>query len=159
MSGPTLIAASSSPWIFSLLALACAMLGLYAGRLIYRPRRLPTVQAGTAPEVASDDEGGWADRRAHARHRVRQLKVLISDAQAQATPIEGWLLNRSLGGLGLSVSRAIESGNIVSVKPCNDDPHAPWVQVEVRYCRLERGRWTLGCKFVDESPHHSQAFG
>ena len=46
---------------------------------------------------------------------------------------------------------AIPVGSIVSVRTSAEvgDDLAPPVNVEVRYCRLERGRWTLGCKFVE----------
>ncbi len=144
-----------------LTALVSLALGLLLGRfLYYRPgaeaETGPAQPAPDGPPVGSEEY--WAERRSAPRFSVRQLKVLLLDPKSQAEPFEGWLLNRSLGGLGLSVPRQVEAGNIISVRPADGGEVTPWVRVEVRYCRLERGRWTLGCKFVDPLPSTSLLF-
>jgi hypothetical protein len=144
----------------SLMALASAAMGLYAGRLLRRqPQPAPSLETPPDPSDEAAYEAYWAPRRASARYKVRQVKVLVRDCQPNAVPFEGWLLNRSLGGLGLSVSRALEVGAIVDVRAAGEDDITSRVRVEVRYCRLERGRWRLGCKFVDPLPSNSSLCG
>jgi hypothetical protein len=157
------LAADPSSWIIWLVpavALSALGLGFFVGRR--RHGASPVViaeQSVHGEETPDQDEAYWEDRRSSSRHRVRQLKVLLSDATGQAPPSEGWLMNRSLGGLGLSVSESVEPGTILTVRQAAGGARAPSVRVEVRYCRMERGRWTLGCKFIDEQASNSGVFG
>jgi hypothetical protein len=147
-------------WTLPTIAVVSLGLGVVVGRRLYGPRpAAPTETPPSVQESADEGDGEWVERRSSPRHKVRQVKVLLSDVNAQAPPFEGWLLNRSLGGLGLSVPRSVESGTVLSVRQALGSEVTPWVRVEVRYCRMERGRWTLGCKFVDHLPSNTLVFG
>ncbi len=148
-------------WTLPAVALGSVGLGVVVGRRLSSQRPTATSELPPSPEGQGDeeDDSQWVERRSSPRHKVRQVKVLLSDATAQAAPFEGWLLNRSLGGLGLSVPRSVDAGTILSVRQALGNEVTPWVRVEVRYCRMERGRWTLGCKFVEHLPSNSLVFG
>jgi hypothetical protein len=148
-------------WAMPTIAVGSVGLGVVVGRRLYGARPAAPTEFPPPPEDQAEDEDDarWVERRLSPRHKVRQVKVLLSDAAAQTPPFEGWLLNRSLGGLGLSVSRSVDAGTILSVRQAVGNEVTPWVRVEVRYCRMERGRWTLGCKFVDHLPSNSLVVG
>lgn len=88
------------------------------------------------------------DRRSEPRRKGNLVAVHISDAQATAPPIEGWVVDRSQGGLGVLVDEAVALGTILSVRPVKTRPPARWIQIEVKSCRQERNSWNLGCQFV-----------
>src|SRR6516162_3983362 len=114
-------------WTLPTIAVASLGLGVVVGRRLYGQR--PAVAAETPPvaeDSAEEGEAEWMERRSSPRHKVRQVKVLLSDVNAQAPPFEGWLLNRSLGGLGLSVPRSVESGTVLSVRQALGSEVTPW---------------------------------
>jgi hypothetical protein len=98
-----------------------------------------------APSPDSENE-----LRAWPRQRQTQTKVLLTTVGG--VPFEGWILDRSLGGLGLSVSRPVEPGTVLLARATGSAVRAPRPQLEVKYCRLHRGRWRLGCQFVGIAP-------
>jgi hypothetical protein len=93
--------------------------------------------------------GSATEKRIALRRRGNPVKVLISDADAVALPQEGWILDRSVGGLCLQVEKgAVPVGTVLSVRSCSAPKCTPWTQVEVRSCRQEGSAWELGCQFV-----------
>ena len=74
--------------------------------------------------------------------------VQVSDALALATPVEALVLNRSAGGLCLSINQEVAVGSRLSVRVATAPPSIPWVQVEVKYCNPFVKRWKVGCQFV-----------
>jgi hypothetical protein len=75
--------------------------------------------------------------------------VQVSDALALTEPVEGLVLNRSAGGLCLSLPKAVEVGTILSVRVEVAPSTIPWVQVEVKYCLPFVARWKVGCRFKE----------
>jgi hypothetical protein len=93
-------------------------------------------------------------RRAAPRRAGRHVDVLISDATQETPPHQGWVIDRSTGGLALGSIHAADIGTILSVRPLDGSETVPWVQVEVRQCSaLDHGSWRLGCKFVRPPPY------
>jgi hypothetical protein len=80
------------------------------------------------------------------------VAILISDADAQAQPTNGWVVDRSTGGLCLSVPEAVTEGTVLSVRTTNAPNSVPWVQIEVKNCRLVGKEYELGCRFVRTPP-------
>ena len=87
-------------------------------------------------------------RRSSVRRLGKTIKILVSDANAQAAPIHGWVCDRSMGGLCLAVPRAVEMNMILSVRTADAEASTPWIQVEVKRCSAQEGHWELGCQFV-----------
>jgi hypothetical protein len=92
------------------------------------------------------------DKRAWLRRDGSPLEIQVADAELTQPPVTGIVLNRSRGGLFLSVPHFTAAGTILSVRP----PHAPeeqaWIQAEVRHCKQKGNCWQLGCKFTQRLP-------
>ncbi|MBL8797903.1 MAG: PilZ domain-containing protein [Planctomycetia bacterium] len=97
-------------------------------------------------------KGSKMDRRAALRRGGNPIAVLISDADSKAKPSFGYVLDRSTGGLCLSVAAPIPEGTFLTVRTNNAPQTVPWIKVEVRNCRSVGDKeWELGCKF-DKTP-------
>lgn len=107
---------------------------------------------GTVDEPDPFIKGSKMDRRAALRRGGNPIAVLISDADSKAKPSFGYVLDRSTGGLCLSVAAPIPEGTFLTVRTNNAPQTVPWIKVEVRNCRaVNEKEWELGCKF-DKTP-------
>jgi hypothetical protein len=88
------------------------------------------------------------ERRASPRRKGNPVSVQIHHGDLEYT-IEGWVLDRSPGGLRLLVDECIAPGTLLNVRPAKDE-HLPWVEVKVRNSRPERKSWNIGCEFVEK---------
>lgn len=87
------------------------------------------------------------ERRSAPRRKGNPVSVQVSNATATTEPFQGWVIDRSSGGLCLLVDQKVEPGRLLSVRPTRCHPGFPWVQIQVKSCRAERGSWNLGCQF------------
>ena len=102
---------------------------------------------GTDASPATDSflTSASPSRRAAPRGSGRHVDVLISDEAQEAPPHQGWVIDRSAGGLALGSLQEADVGTILSVRPLEGSEHVPWVQVEVRQCcPLDRGELAAG---------------
>lgn len=106
------------------------------------------------PEGVSDPfvQGRYQERRGAARRGGNPVAVLISDEEAEAEPIRGFVLDRSTGGLCIAVDAEIETGTILSVRTANAPQTTPWVQVEVKNCRRNGREFEIGCQWLRTPP-------
>ncbi len=101
---------------------------------------------------------GYARRRAAAPERRQSprspggVPVHIASADALPEPIAGWVLDRSAGGLCLSVERPVRKGTVLTVRPTKAPPGTPPVHVRVQRCQPDNWRWSLGCSFIQAPP-------
>ncbi len=120
------------------------------------PSAPPTGREKPKPAAPSSDDifthGSKNERRNALRRAGNPIAVLISDAEARSKPTGGYVLDRSTGGLCLSVPDQITTGTILSVRTTNAPESIPWVQVEVKSCRPTGGEFELGCQFVKTPP-------
>lgn len=93
-----------------------------------------------APEVSA------ADRRIHPRRR-KLLRVQVTDVLNNAA-FPGWVVDRSLGGMCISVDHEIEAGTVLKVRPNSAPPSSPWVELRVQGVRPKDGGFDLGCEFL-----------
>src|SRR5262249_26555602 len=96
--------------------------------------------------------GGSSGRRSALRRGGNPVAILISDAETRAKPSPGFVIDRSTGGLCLSVPEPVVEGTILSVRTSNAPETIPWVQLEVKNCRLVGREYELGCQFVRTPP-------
>jgi hypothetical protein len=109
-------------------------------------------RSGSVDEADPFIKGSRMDRRATLRRGGNPIAVLISDAESKAQPSFGYVLDRSTGGLCLSVAAPIPEGTLLTVRTNHAPQTVPWVRVEVRNCRpVSDKEWELGCKF-DKTP-------
>jgi hypothetical protein len=142
-------------WAAPAIGLGSAGLALLVGHVLLGKRRRsfqPPVAESVAPPVDPFAYGSATERRSSVRRRGKQIKVLISDAEALEAPVEGWVMDRSMGGLCLLVYRAMEPGSILSVRTAEAPQTTPWVQVEIKNCRHNTNHWVIGCQYVRTPP-------
>lgn len=109
------------------------------------PSGFPTFPAVPPPAYAPDRP----ERRSAIRRSGNLVSILLSRDQTQEKTSSGWVLDRSLGGLGLLVDVPAQTGDVLLVRPTTS-PDSPWVPVEVRYCQPLGSSWRLGCRFVGQ---------
>jgi hypothetical protein len=139
----------------ALVAVAGFAGGLAIALLMLFGRRAPSPSLSAAPHAADPlDAGAVPSRRASPRRSGRHVDVLITDAEQLEPPLQGWVIDRSAGGLALGSPHPIDIGTILSVRPQEAQDLVPWVQLEVRQCsELDDCTWRLGCKFVRVPPY------
>lgn len=89
-----------------------------------------------------------------SRRRGTPVAVVVTDADAQQEPVQGWVVDRSLDGLclELEVSREVAAGTVLGVRPVDAPVTIPRVLVSVQHCQKSRRSWELDCQFVRTPP-------
>jgi hypothetical protein len=134
-------AARWESWIIPIAGALCTGLALVVGWTLLRQRRAPEAKEN-APTA------GTAEQRKASRRLVCGVEVRIVDAQPPVESVVGWVMDRSAGGLGLSVDKAVSVGTILRLLPCQAPAGTACLEVRVKRCQREDCRWTLGCRFV-----------
>jgi hypothetical protein len=88
------------------------------------------------------------EKRSAPRRKANMHPVLITNGDAKAPPFEGWVVDRSAGGLRLVVKRPVGEGAMLTVRPARAPATFPWIKVEVRSSTTHNGNTNLGCRFV-----------
>jgi hypothetical protein len=113
-------------------------------------------QAGEWKEVASPEDafryGMGMARRKSVRISGNQIPVQVSPDGTVESAWEGWILDRSEGGLRLRVPEAIPVGVVLRVRCLIGSEGLPWVEVQVKNCREKEQHWEIGCQFLTEPP-------
>jgi hypothetical protein len=145
-----------SNWAAPAIGILCAALILLAARVGRRSGPLapplPPAEAGGPPPVDPYLRGGQAEKRASMRRGGSQVSVLLSDAEGQARPVQGVVIDRSSAGLAIAVSAPVRLGEVLSVRVASTAQEMPWVQVTVRNFRREGSYYLLGCQFLRPQP-------
>lgn len=116
---------------------------LLQGRPVGQVRaRAENTTASTAASARSHE------RRAAPRQQTGPTALEVCNALASLTPEQGWLVDRSQGGLCLSVGRAYQEGSKLKVRPFRSADSVRWLLLKVRNHRRQGNRWLLGCEFV-----------
>jgi hypothetical protein len=138
-------------WIVLIAGLTATGLTLLVGARWYwrRPSLPPPPDGASTPPVDPFVYGSATNRRNSLRRRGNFVKIFISDEEAQAIPWQGWVVDRSVSGLRLSVTEPVTVDSILSVRTTEE---YPWVQVRVKNCSSEGDNWELGCQFVRTPP-------
>jgi PilZ domain len=149
-------------WCIPAVGLAVACAAFVWGRRLVLP---PTQSAPEAPEKKADDpnqldksvdvfvHGSASDRRSAPRRKGNAVEVILSRGQGQS-PVHGWVVDRSVGGLCLMLSEPVPQGATFPVRPRNAPESTPWTEVEIRGCRAVDGDWEVGCRFI-RSPQYN----
>jgi PilZ domain len=111
----------------------------------------------TTPDVAgslSDPfaEGSNSELRQSFRRKGNPVEVLVEDTSVQTSPVKGYVVNRSVGGLCLEMDSPVELLAELRIRPTNAPHIAPWVNVVVRNCRKADRGYEVGCQFVKIPP-------
>jgi hypothetical protein len=143
------------PWLVpSIFGTLSALLAVYLGRSLLL-RGKPDDRPEEPPPPSRSRVFGAAkgqDRRNAMRRAGNSVAVFISDADARKEPWQGWVVDRSAGGLCITTETVVPAGTILSVRSSNASTGIPWVQVEVKNCRFVGKEYELGCQFVKPPP-------
>jgi hypothetical protein len=148
-------------WSAPIIGLAAAGLTFVVGRAVLAGRKAraaaggPGAAAGPAADAASSDPfifGSTSERRIAARREGNTVEVLIADRDATTAPLQGWVVDRSVGGLGLRTDVPLPVGAAFNIRPHGAGTIVPWTEVEVKSCRQNADGWEIGCQFVRTPP-------
>jgi len=111
------------------------------GQQLQRQRRKPRETQKIRPLTTHE-------RRGAPRRKGNPISVYVSNGSASTDPFQGWVVDRSVGGLRLLVDEAMEPGTLLSLRPVKVHASFPWTEVRVKNCFPERKSWSLGCQFI-----------
>jgi len=143
-------------WIVPAAGVFAGALVVMCGRWLLTPRRRAAHQSAETSEAMARNillqepfvSGSRTERRGALRRGGAAVAVLISDAQCKGPPHQGWVMDRSTGGLRVAVNQAIPLGTILSLRPSHAPETTPSVQVEVTNCQECKPHWEIGCRFL-----------
>lgn len=140
-----------------LVGLGVAVLaGLIGAAISRRSRRQPQSRPlvyRDAPRSRSDPfmQGPSHEARSSVRRKGSVVRVVLADAKLKQIG-EGWVIDRSTGGLGLYMDEPLEVGTEISICPSDRQHDAPWVRVVVKSHHKEEDHWKVGCQFLRTPP-------
>jgi hypothetical protein len=111
-----------------------------------------------APLVASPVpdpfiEGAQSDRRQSPRRAGQAIKITIQLISDPKTIFEGYVMDRSMGGLRLMLERPLALNQMLNVRSTDAPQTVTWVQVQVRRLQqLPDKTYEVGCQFVRTPP-------
>jgi hypothetical protein len=156
---PLLADLSVDPQLPQLSTLLPVAAGVVAGlgvvgmvHYLMRPRvalARPAAQAEVADPFV---HGSASELRKSFRRQGNPVEVLLVNQHTKAAPFKGYVVDRSVGGLGLLVEDPVELESQLTVRPVNAPHIAPWVEIVVKSCRQSSPGWEVGCQFVKTPP-------
>lgn len=96
-------------------------------------------------------EQSYADRRASFRREGAMVRVSLACPALATGAADGYVLDRSTGGLRLALADPLPVGASVQVRASHAPDTVPWVTTVVRSCQNTGERYELGCEF-DKTP-------
>lgn len=97
-------------------------------------------------------EQSYADRRGAVRREGAPVRVLLSSTTFRNGVNDGYVVDRSTGGLRILIQSAIAPGSTMQVKAVNAPDNIGFVTVIVRSCRKNTDHFELGCEFEKTPP-------
>lgn len=139
------------PWLVPILA-AVVGLALLAFAFYFFTRGGADTQTVVLLKAGSDGpkEHEKKNQRNFLRRGGHPIDIIVSDEKAEASPIPGLVIDRSIKGMCLALDTAFDVGTIVSVK--RTSPVTPWIRLQVKNCRTVSGTFEIGCEFVSVPP-------
>jgi len=102
---------------------------------------------GVLLSSSPSSERDSGERRSWPR-RKRAIQVVLQDAAGEEDPFPAWIMDRSIGGLGLSVDQPLETGTVLRVRRATAPTDVPWVDIQVKSVRTKENTWEVGCQFT-----------
>ncbi len=124
--------------------------------LVLRRRRGPRASLAAPAGRPSGDwdehEESFANRRASVRRDGVPVQIVLTSPTLRSGQDDGYVLDRSTGGLRVAVNAAIPAGTVLQVRAGNAPDTVPWVTILVRSCRDAGPHYELGCEFERTPP-------
>ncbi|MCS6977388.1 MAG: PilZ domain-containing protein [Gemmatales bacterium] len=109
--------------------------------------------AKTSP-VESPSPMGGAEKRRAPRRGSNLAVVQITRPGAWSKSVEGWVVNKSLGGMCLCSPRKFEEDTILEVRPKRSSGTDLTLEMRVVHVRQEGTRYMLHCQFTRHAAPH-----
>src|SRR5262249_19355688 len=127
------------------------------------PARLAAAKlaaAGSSANPLSDEkasdwappEQSYADRRGAVRRDGQPVRIVIFSPLFGDGMNDGFVLDRSTGGLRIAMSAPVVVGSTMEVKAANAPDTVGFVTVVVRSCRKNGDHFEVGCEFEKTPP-------
>lgn len=141
-------------WVALAIGAGIAGATLFLGLRVFAPRRPesePEQPVPLPPQLVTELQPPTAgdDKRQAERRLGGNVALKVADAEGKPKKYQGWVVDRSEGGLAISVQESLAAGTILRVRPVMTGELVPWIPVEVRNCRVRGGCWEVGCRFVE----------
>lgn len=112
--------------------------------------------AATAEKALSwaPPEQSYADRRGAVRREGQPVRVLLAAATFRNGAGDGYVIDRSTGGLKLATQAAVPPGSTLQVRAIDAPDTVGFVTLIVRSCRKNNAQdyFELGCEFEQTPP-------
>lgn len=138
-----------------------AILVLTGVCVVTRRRRLdPAALGGPNPDTAKGEkalswappEQSFADRRGSVRREGAPVRVLLSSPTLRNGLNDGFVVDRSTGGLRLMATTAMPPGSTLQVRAANAPDTVGFITVIVRSCRKDGDHYIIGSEFEKTPP-------
>jgi hypothetical protein len=96
-------------------------------------------------------EQSYADRRGAKRREGSPVRVTLASSTFRNGVDEGYVIDRSTGGLRIAMQTAIAPGSTLQVRAVNAPDNVGFVTVIVRSCLKNSDYYEVGCEF-DKTP-------
>jgi hypothetical protein len=96
-------------------------------------------------------EQSYADRRGAVRREGSPVRVTLASSIFRNGVEEGYVIDRSTGGLRIAMQTAVAPGSTLQVRAVNAPDNVGFVTVIVRSCRKNNDYYEVGCEF-DKTP-------
>jgi hypothetical protein len=139
-----------------IVALVAFLIGWFLFNRRRARRRMLAARTGEWKEEATPEDafryGMGMARRKSVRLSGNQIPVQVSPDGSIETPWEGWIVDRSQGGLRLRVPEPIPVGVVLRVRCLNAPENLPWAEVQITNVRDKQEYWEVGCQFLTDPP-------
>ena len=111
------------------------------------------------PHQSTQSNDDWAtpdasfgNRRSSIRLEGAPVEISVSCTAFQNTTQQAWVVDRSTGGLRLTIDKGISPGTTMRIMAVNAPKNTEWVTLLVRSCKPIDSHFELGCEFVQTPP-------
>ncbi len=129
------------------------LLVLGAGFYFVSKRKPKAETLETVPSVDPFLQGAASERRQSPRRGGQSIRVTIQLVNDEKTVFDGYVLDRSMGGLRLMVDCVLNINQMLNVRSADAPQTVTWVQVQVRRVKqLPDKTYEIGCQFLRTPP-------
>jgi hypothetical protein len=118
-------------------------------------RPMPVPSAKSSSSVRSSQwvaqTQSLSERRTSVRREGAPVKIVLSSPAFKTGTNNGYVLDRSTGGLRIALEAGMAPGSTVQIRAHHAPENTPWVTVIVRSCKNTGEHYELGCEF-DKTP-------
>jgi len=139
-------------WLPLLMGLSVGLIVVMALRFVARktpPEPLPPPDP--KPDYDPYQLGSSTEQRKTLRRGGNPVQIYFAPPESKDRALTGWVVDRSMGGLCLTLPEEQAADTILAVTPVNA-PMSPWVDIVVRSCRPSKEGFEVGCQFVKPPP-------